>query len=156
MYWALKRKKLSGKEFLKMIPTIAIWPLVLFLSATHIEKLFNHIDCKNYNYNNQLNGGSKEFNGKRYELNICGSGVNNSHFFGSTYDTVTLFITDEQGQLLAKRDFKVFWEGQPGHVPLKIGKESIIYQDDESQTEHAVTMPPGSLEWIRARIPMIN
>ena len=156
LYKASRTEKSFGKELLKMTPAIFIWLLPVFFLAYNIAELSNQTDCKNYNYNEKLNGGIKEFNGEKYALNICGSGVNGSHFFGGPYDSVVLFITDEQGRLRAKRHYKVFWDGQPGHAPIAIGKESIIYQDDESQTEHAIKMPPGRMEWIRARIPLIN
>jgi hypothetical protein len=88
-----------------------------------------------------------------YIINICGSGANNSHFFGDSLDSVQLTITDAQGSLLAKKRYKVFWDGQPGHEPITIGKEKIIYQDDEKQEDRTITMPPTFLDWIRARLP---
>lgn len=155
-YRANRTKNSFGKELLKMGPAIFIWLTSVFFLTYSFEQLFDSTDCGKYNYNENLNGGIKEFSGENYLLNICGSGVNQSHFFGSAYDSVALSITDEQGRLRAKRHYKVFWDGQPGHAPIAIGKESIIYQDDESQTEHAIKMPPGWMEWIRARIPLIN
>jgi len=156
LYRIGKTEKSLIKKLINMSPTILIWLFVVGFGLVYLNKLFDGVNCKSYNYNQNLNGGIKEFNGKKYMINICGSGVNNSHFFGDSMDTVQLSITDEQGQLLAKRRYKVFWEAQPGHEPLIIGKNSITYQDDGTQTKHTVAMPPTFLDWIRARLPFFN
>lgn len=117
---------------------------------------YDYTDCQHHNYNNKLNGGVKEFGGEKYTVNICGSGVNNSHLFGDSMDSVQLTISDEQGQILARRRYKVFWDGQPGHEPLTIGPHSITYQDDEKQADYTITMPPTFIEWIRARLAFFN
>jgi hypothetical protein len=116
------------------------------------SNLFDNTDCQQYNYNNKLNGGVKIFNNKKYNVNVCGSGVNNSMISGDSMDVVQLTITDEPGNVLAKRRYKVFWEGQPGHAPLIIGNDSITYQDDEKQKDYTVTMPPTFLDRIRAKV----
>ena len=104
----------------------------------------------------KLNGGVKEFDGKKYTINICGSGTNNSHFSGDSFDAVELTIANDQGDIVAKRRYKVFWDGVPGHEPLTIGKDSITYQDDEEQADHTITMPPTFLDRVRAKLPFLN
>ena len=116
----------------------------------------DYIDCQRYNYNSKLNGGVKEFDGKKYTINICGSGTNNSHFSGDSFDAVELTIANDQGDIVAKRRYKVFWDGVPGHEPLTIGKDSITYQDDEEQADHTITMPPTFLDRVRAKLPFLN
>lgn len=116
------------------------------------SNLFDNTDCQSYNYNGKLNGGVKIFDNKKYNVNICGSGVNNSMFSGDSMDVVQLTITDERGSILAKRRYKVFWEGQPGHEPIIINKNSITYQDDDKQRDYTITMPPTLVDWMRARI----
>ena len=137
---------------------VAIVLLVLVAGAATFAFFGNHdhTDCQHYNYNSKLNGGVKEFQGQKYTINICGSGINNSHLFGDSFDAVELTIINEQGELVAKRRYKVFWDGVPGHEPLTIGKDRIIYQDDEEQAEHSITMPPTVIERIRARLPLAN
>lgn len=71
-------------------------------------------------------------------------------------DAAELTITNEHGELLVKRHYKIFWDGQPGHEPLTIGPNSIIYQDDDKQTAHVIAMPPTAIDWIRARLPIFN
>jgi hypothetical protein len=133
--------------------TVIIW-LVIFSAGTFIASHVDGTDCQNYNYNEKLNGGVKYFKGKKYTVNICGSGVNNSHFFGDGMDTVQLTVLDEQGELLAKRRYKVFWDGQPGHEPIGVEEDRLTYYDDEDQDgPRTITMPPTWLDWMRARLP---
>ncbi|MET3135402.1 hypothetical protein AAKU55_005712 [Oxalobacteraceae bacterium GrIS 1.11] len=151
----IKTAESPRQEFKKMIPAITIWLVIILSVANFIAGFYDDgINCQQYNYTGHLNGGVKEFNGKKYTVNICGSGVNNSHFFGDSMDKVQLTILNDQGELLAKRHYKVFWDGMPGHEPLTIGKNSIIYQDDEKQQDYTITMPPTLLDWIRARVPL--
>ncbi len=139
--------------------TLIIGAVIVLMAVAALFLLqgnHDYIDCQRYNYNSKLNGGVKEFGGKKYTINICGSGTNNSHFFGDSMDAVELTITNEQGELLAKRHYKVFWDGVPGHEPLAIGPNTITYQDDEEQAEHVITMPPTVIERIRARLSFFN
>ncbi|VWB63842.1 hypothetical protein [Burkholderia lata] len=124
---------------------------ILFLQGNH-----DYTDCRNHNYNSKLNGGIKEFGGKKYTIDICGSGANNNRFFGDGMDSVQLTVSDSQGEILAKRYYKVFWDGQPGHQPLRIGTDSITYQDDEKQVDYTITMPPTIIERTRARLPFFG
>ena len=96
---------------------IVIVLLVLVAGAATVAFWGNHdyTDCQRYNYNSKLNGGEKEFDGKKYTINICGSVTNNGRFFGDSFDAVDLTVTNEQGEVVAKRRYKVFWDGVPGH-----------------------------------------
>jgi hypothetical protein len=133
--------------------------MALLLGSTIIAFLWgNHdyVDCQRYNYNTSLNGGVKVINGRRYTINICGSGINDSHFFGDGMDPVRLQILNEQGELLAERRYKVFWDGRPGHEPIVIGQDSISYQDDERQEVYTIDMPPTTVDWMKARLPLFD
>lgn len=143
----LKLALVAGAGIILLTACMAIF----FLWGNH-----DYTDCRRHSYNNRLNGGVKIFDGKKYVINICGSGVNNGHFFGSSMDAVELTVTNDQGEVLAKRRYKVFWEGRPGHEPLTIGQNSISYQDDEEQAEHTIAMPPTTLDWIKARVPFFD
>lgn len=150
-YLVKKTEKSFGRELLMMIPSIALW----IIGALFVQYYFSSkggYDCRKYNYSQQLNGGVKEFEGKRYAIKICGSGVNHNSFFGDSMDSVELTIANEQGELLAKRHYKIFWDGQPGHEPLILGQNSITYQDDEEEVAHTIAMPPTAVDWIRARL----
>ena len=146
-----------SQEFIKMTPTVIIWLVIIFSGAILIDNHGTGSGCQNYNYNEKLNGGVKVFNGKKYTINICGSGVDNSPFFGDGMDTVHLTVLSEQGALLARRRYKVFWDGEPGHEPIGIEKDKLTYYDDEDQDgPRSITMPPTWLDWIRARLPLVD
>ncbi|QXW45188.1 hypothetical protein [Pseudomonas amygdali] len=125
--------------------------LVIYSAAFNV---LDSTDCRSYNHTKELNGGTKNFDNKTFVISICGVGVNNSLFNGDGMERVRLTISDDQGELLARRYYRVFWDGQPGHEPLKVSDNSITYQDDREQKDHAITMPPTRLEWIRARLPL--
>ena len=146
------------KKPLKRVLIIGAAIILLMLCAALLFLRGNrdYTDCQRYNYSDKLNGGVKEFDGKKFTIQICGSGANNSHFFGDSMDAVVLTVTNEQGEVLARRHYKVFWEGKPGHEPLTIEKNSITYQDDEEQADHTIAMPPTTIDWIRARLPFSN
>lgn len=150
----------SIRTYVKKPVFVAIFIIAIVIGFVFVFSDFlNQIDdtdCQRYNYTEKLNGGVKEFQGKKYKINICGSGVNSSHIFGGSMDKVELTIFDEHGELLAKKHYKVFWDGQPGHAPLTIGKDSITYQDDEKQKDHTIIMPPSFIDWIQARISLFN
>lgn len=144
------------KKYRKFAASIILLLLVAGVTTVAFWGNHDYTDCQRYNYNSKLNGGVKDFDGKKYIVNICGSGTNNGRFFGDSFDAVELTITNDQGDIVAKRRYKVFWDGVPGHEPLTVGKNSITYQDDEEQENHTITMPPSAFEWIRARIPLLN
>lgn len=131
-----------------------VFMLIVLVVYSAAFNLFDGSDCKIYNHTETLNGGTKKIGIKTFLINICGGGVSNSLFNGDGMERVRLTIFDDQGELLVRRYYKVFWDGKPGHEPLKISDDSIIYQDDEEQKDHTITMPPTRLEWIRARLPL--
>lgn len=137
------------------------WPFFFFISmlialvvyATAFN-LFDNTDCQRYDHTTALNGGTKNFANKKFVITVCGAGVNNSFFNGDGMERVRLTIFDDQGELLARRYYKVFWDGQPGHEPLEVSENRITYQDDKEQKDYTIIMPPTRLEWIRARLPL--
>ncbi|VWD50443.1 hypothetical protein BCO71171_05332 [Burkholderia contaminans] len=151
-YRIYKTEKSFPHELLKMLPIIIFWLAIVIFGANFFMGSDSY-NCTKHNYNQQLNGGIKEFQGEKYTINICGSGVNNSHFLGDNMDSVQLTVLDAQGQVQVKRNYKVFWDGQPGHEPLTIGPNSITYQDDDKQADYTITMPPTLIEKLKARLP---
>ncbi|KPY05928.1 hypothetical protein ALO57_100342 [Pseudomonas coronafaciens pv. oryzae] len=131
-----------------------IFPLILLVVYSAVFNLVDNTNCQRYDYTETLNGGTKKLDNKTFLISICGAGVNNSLLNGDGMERVRLTISDDQGELLARRYYEVFWDGQPGHEPLKFSENSITYQDDKEQKDHAITMPPTRLEWIRARLPL--
>lgn len=148
---------INVKKLLKwglIICSSALLLAIVSLGVLVVYALNNHndIDCQRYNYNSVLNGGVKEFDEKKYIVNICGSGVDDRRFLGDKMDNVRLTISNDKGEVLAIRNYKIFWDGQPGHEPLVIEKNRIVYQDDKEQVDHSISMPPTILDRIRARL----
>lgn len=156
-YKIYKTEKPFRMELLKMTPSVIIWAVAFLCSSTYLYNLFHETDCQQYSYNNKLNGGPKEIGGKTYIFNVCG-GVHDSHFLGDGLDRVQLTITDEQGAVLAKRHYKIMWGDTLGHQPLLINRNSISYFDDTNSyaEQRTITMPPTILDWIGARVPLLN
>lgn len=155
----IKAAEAPQKEFMRMAPSVIIWLSILLTVSIVLAKPDNssEFDCENYNYNKKLNGGVKEFNGRKYIVNICGGGGGNSHFFRDGLDAVQLTVRDEHGTLLVKRHYKIFWDGLPGHEPIGVEKNRLTYYDDEDQDEmRSITMPPTLLDWIKARISLVK
>ena len=71
----VKTAESPSQEFIKMTPIVIIWLVVVFSVGTLIGGHGDGTDCRINNYNEKLNGGVKVFNGKKYIINICGSGV---------------------------------------------------------------------------------
>lgn len=151
----IREEQSPSEEFVKMVPTIIIWLCALLLTINYVAGR-DITDCQKFNYNGKLNGGTKVFDDKKYIVSICGSGVNDSHFFNGGMDSIQLTITDEKGDELAKRHYKVSWESEPGHEPLIVERNRITYQDDETQKSYIINMPPTLLDWIKARVPLFR
>lgn len=144
------------KEFPKMIPAIIFWLafslVFIFLITNYLAANSRKFDCSRYDYTNELNGGIKEFQNQKYAIKICGSGTSHGGILSDDApDLAELTITNEQGELLVKRRYVIVWDGKPGHEPLVIGHDRIIYQDDEEQEDHVITMPPSLIDRLKAK-----
>lgn len=151
----IKKEKSPRRGLVKiMLATVLFFGAILFTLNFFAGRSITN--CEKFNYNNKLNGGSKEFNGKKYTVNICGSGLNDNSFFGDGLETVQLTIINDQGDEVAKRNYKIFWGAELGHEPLTVSENSITYQDDEDQRSYIINMPPTPVDWIQARIPIFS
>ncbi|GLU30649.1 hypothetical protein WKR88_04250 [Trinickia caryophylli] len=114
-------------------------------------------DCQRFNYNAKLNGGIKRVDGTTYIVNICGSGGGHSNgFFADQEEQVKITVADAHGSTLATRQFFIFWGARPGTEPIEIRDGKLIYFDasDEYDGERHISMPPTTIDWIAARIPV--
>ena len=152
----IKTEKAPKQEFIKMMPAIFMWLMIGLVVTNSIADSNDGIDCEKFDYSAKLNGGAKDFNGQKYTVRICGSGVNDNRLFGDGLDKVELVILNGQSELLLKRRYKISWGGVPGHEPLTIGKDSITYQDDEKQQDFIITMPPTLTDRARAVVPFFH
>ncbi|HHL4078365.1 MULTISPECIES: hypothetical protein [unclassified Burkholderia] len=68
----------------------------------------------------------------------------------------SLVVSDAYGSTLATRLFFVFWDGRPGEESISSRKNKLIYFDasDEDDSERSISLPPTTLDWVAARIPI--
>jgi len=155
-YGVLGTVERPAHELRKMMPAVLLWVAILGATVNWFKDITDNTDCEHYNYNEQLHGGSVTIGGTNYVVNLCGTGKNDSHFGGESFDTVRIEVLSAQGELLAKRYYSVYWLGQPGHEPLEISENGIRYLSDASSSPDTITMPPSAWDWLRARIPLFN
>lgn len=109
--------------------------------------------CDFYNSPDTLGAGIKTFNGKSYEIQVCGTAPRPQD---GDDDKLELKVLSQEGELLAKRHYSVNWEaGRSFHEPLQYEVNAITilnaYGDDMK-----IQIPPTKLDWIRARIPLLD
>lgn len=134
----------------------AVAGFVLLAVVTYtLMSLFAHFFPPKYSncqrYTQDLNGGVKTIGAKKYDVKMCGTGGDEN----SNDDEVELRVSDEKGELLAKRHFTVHWMAN-FHEPLEYQNDQVIYYDFSTHTnfKKSITMPPTAFDWIRARLPL--
>ncbi|WP_423383652.1 hypothetical protein [Burkholderia sp. LMG 32019] len=156
VYWLLKNVAHFGRAkrvglAIVTLGFVASFSLIIFGGITTDDT-----DCQRFNYNVKMNGGIKQVDGTTYIINICGSGAHSHGFFADQNEQVKLVVADAHGSTLATRLFFVFWDGRPGQDSIKIRNGKLIYFDaaDEYDSERSISMPPTTIDWIAARIPI--
>lgn len=144
-------------KWIATVKNVAKWILVL---APIIYGIIFAIDKKFpdrfYNCERDtkyLNGGNKVYNGRKYNIILCGAG-GDENFTG---DEIRLQIFSEKGELLAQRRFIVNWITNFPRE-LEYGPDYVTYYDASQQSgfEHRINMPPTWWDWVRARLPLLN
>jgi hypothetical protein len=104
-------------------------------------------------YTKDLNGGIKTIGARKYNVKMCGTGGDEN----SNEDEIELTVSSEQGELLAKRHFMVHWMAN-FHEPLEYQEDQLIYYDFSTHNnfKKSVTIPPTTIDWLRARLPFFN
>jgi hypothetical protein len=99
-----------------------------------------------------LNGGERVYVGRKFNVVLCGSGGDENFM----HDKIRMQIFSENGALLAQRKFYVDWPG--GVIKLKYNDDHLIYADPTRPNDYRrkVSMPPTWLDWIRARLPLVD
>lgn len=105
-------------------------------------------------YNKKLNGGIKEFQGQKFKINMCGTGGDKIQ----NNDEIRLQVFNEKGDLLALRHFVVDWDTNSSSRGIHYHPNHLAYVDESLQSDFnkTITMPPTALDWIRARIPLLD
>ncbi|MGA3972412.1 hypothetical protein ACI2VT_16520 [Ralstonia nicotianae] len=139
---ALKLIKLSS------FTAIALYVLASVLIKTHPQQFF---DCERDT--KLLNGGVKVYDGKKLNVVLCGAGPDENMM----NDKIRLQVFAEDGDLLAQRTFYVHWDTNADRE-LVYNKDHLTYFDASQNNNyiHHVRMPPTWLDWIKARLPLMN
>ncbi len=97
-------------------------------------------------------GGVKEYQGRKFKVHLCGIQVGDHE-----PDAIKLQVFNEKGDLLALRHFR-FERDTSSPMMLEYHPDHITYSDEslESDYKKTITMPPTTLDWIRARIPLLD
>ena len=100
-----------------------------------------------------LNGGEKIYAGRKFNIVLCGTGGDENF----NHDRIRMQIFSENGTLLAQRKCYVDWGGTP--IRIEYYDDHLFYFDDASKGsgfQNRVSMPPTLLDWIRARLPLVD
>lgn len=100
-----------------------------------------------------LNGGERVYVGRKFKIVLCGNGGDELY----NHDKIRMQIFSENGTLLAQRKFYADWNGTP--IRIEYYSDHLLYFDDASKGsgfQNRVSMPPTWLDWIRARLPLVD
>ena len=148
-------------------PRQAIWDnlkahIVILLSISAMSYvgmvLFTTLFLANYDrcdyYNEYLDGGVKEYQGQKFKVHMC---RNAGHASSDEYYEIRLQILNEKGELLALRHFAAHNGSSPKRLQIEYHPNHLVYYDDsDDDYEKTLSMPPTTLDWIRARIPLLD
>ena len=122
--------------------------LVLAIPALALRKPYE--DCESYTQD--LNGGTKEFGGKKYKIELCR--VPRSFADG---DEIRLRVMGPAGDVLAERYFAVRTLNDAEPTELRYSDDNIFYYDQsKSSPLRFIAMPPSRTDWWTARIPLLQ
>lgn len=144
--------KLEVRKIVLIISIVAVTAYgVLAVLSTYVLPT-QYSDCERDT--KELNGGEKVFAGRKYRIVLCGDGGDENFM----QDKIRMQIFSENGNLLAQRQFHVDWPMT--NVPKKLvyGDDHLIYFDPSRPKDYKrkVSMPPTWLDWIRARLPLVD
>lgn len=111
-------------------------------------------------YNKELGGGVKEYQGHKFKVHLCGTGDYDGRF-EYVPDEIRLQVFNEKGDLVALRHFEIDWQSNFDRG-IEYHPDHIAYIDESSSTNtisistKTISMPPTTLDWIRARIPLLD
>lgn len=144
-YWlfnAKDRSQLKNRFYLVLaIPIIGYGFICIFSYLVPTE----YENCDQYT--KDLNGGAQEFQGKKYNIKLCGTSTFNHS------DEIRMQILDEKGELVVLRYFTIRINSA-GPKELDYSHDTIFYNDySRNEPLSTLTMPPSQWEAIRARLP---
>ncbi|WP_423383615.1 hypothetical protein [Burkholderia sp. LMG 32019] len=124
--------------------------LVLVLAIPSLALRKSYEGCESYTQ--ALNGGTKEFGGEKYKIEMCGA----PRSFGDG-DEIRLQVMGPAGDVLAERYFAVRTINDATPRELEYGDDNIFYFDQsKSSPLRFISMPPSRMDWWTARIPLLQ
>jgi hypothetical protein len=148
----MQTKQLGALKIVRMTSIVAVFAYgVLALFSTYVVPS-RYSDCERNT--KELNGGEKVLAGRKYKIILCGDGGDTNFM----QDKIRMQIFSESGSLLAQRHFYVDWPMTNVQKRLVYGDDYLIYFDPyrPDNYKRKVSMPPTRLDWIRARLPLID
>ncbi|MBJ9920532.1 MAG: hypothetical protein IOC33_17625 [Burkholderia sp.] len=131
----------------KNVIAIALF-LVLIISVFALRTPYE--GCANYTQ--ALNGGTREFGGEKYKIELCGT----RRFLGDG-DEIRLQVMGPAGDVLAERYFAVRTINDAAPRDLEYGDDNIFYYDQsKSSPLRFIAMPPSRMDWLTARVPLLQ
>ncbi|WP_157381819.1 hypothetical protein [Burkholderia ubonensis] len=124
--------------------------LVLALAIPSLALRKPYEDCESYTQ--ALKGGTKEFGGEKYKIELCGA----RRSFGDG-DEIRLQVMGPAGDVLAERYFAVRTINDAAPRELQYGDDNIFYYDQsKSSPLRFIAMPPSRMDWWTAHIPLLQ
>lgn len=103
-------------------------------------------------YTQDLNGGMRELGGEKYKIELCGA----RRFLGDG-DEIRLQVLGPAGDVLVERFFAVRTINDAAPRELEYGDDTIFYYDQsKSSPLRFIAMPPSRMDWLTARIPLLQ
>ncbi|KWD85128.1 hypothetical protein [Burkholderia ubonensis] len=124
--------------------------LVAVLAIPSLVLRKSYEGCESYTQT--LNGGTREFGGAKYKIELCGA----RRSFGDG-DEIRLQVMGPAGDVLAERYFAVRTINDAAPRELEYGDDNIFYYDQsKSSPLRFIAMPPSGMDWWTARVPLLQ
>ena len=143
--WIAMVRKIARRT---IIAALIIYGIIFVIDKRFPDRFYN---CERDTQD--VRGGIKVYDGRKYNIVLCGTG-GDENFMG---DEIRLQVFSENRELLAQRRFVVNWITNFPRE-LEYGSDYVIYYDASQQSnfEHRISMPPTWWDWVRARLPLLN
>jgi hypothetical protein len=153
VHWLFKS---TSKAILrKRLAIVFAAPFVFYAGICLLAYAFpaSYEDCDKYT--KLLNGGLREFQGKKYFIQLCGADTVDSSLIDS--DEIRMQVLDENGEVLALRYFTIRSTSFAEPKELDYERDTIFYiGHPKDQGPSALHLPPTKIDWIQARLPLFN
>lgn len=139
----------SPRKLRSILKKMSVWIFGIYIALSIADMLLPQ-PYGLCNYTERMGGKEAIYNNEKYKVVLCGVGT-----YGN--DHIRMQIFSEKGNLLAQRKFLADWEFGEDANKLEYKADRIIYSDFSIKSyEGYISMPPTALDWMRARIPLLD